>query len=187
VRASLPESEEFQDRDYREAYAEDFLNARVASQIRVLREQREMTQRQLADAIGTKQAGVSRIENVNYSSWNIRTLKKIARALGCRLHISFETYGTLLEEGATFSRKTLQRPKFEDDPAFKPDGRARKDAMRRTGALALDPCPPAGQPTGGLARGSKAREYTRGGGIAAVNQPNVQPRWNAMTVPRQVA
>jgi transcriptional regulator with XRE-family HTH domain len=117
------ETKEFHDSEYREDYADEFLNTFVATQIHVIREQRGMTQEEFAIAIGTKQAGVSRIENVNYSSWNVKTLKKVARALGCRLHISFETYGSLLEEGAAFTPKALQRPSFEDDPAFKTAGR----------------------------------------------------------------
>lgn len=107
-----------EDEEYRYAYAEDFLNTYIATQIRVLRDQREMKQEDLANAIGTKQSGISRLENVNYSNWKTDTLKKLARALGVRLRITFETFGDLLEEDATFSRESLMRPKFEDDPAF---------------------------------------------------------------------
>ncbi|MBI2815838.1 MAG: helix-turn-helix transcriptional regulator [Acidobacteria bacterium] len=111
--------EEFQDEDYRYAYAEDFLNTSIATQIRVLREQRNnMTQQDLAEKIGTKQAGISRLENVNYSAWKTETLRKLARALGMRLRITFETFGTLLDEAEHFSRTSLQRPDFEHDPAF---------------------------------------------------------------------
>src|SRR5215212_6254119 len=107
-----------EDEDYRYAYAEDFLNTYIATQIKVLRDQRGMKQEDLANATGTKQSGISRLENVNYSNWKTDTLKKLARALGVRLRISFETFGSLLDEDATFSRERLMRPKFEDDPAF---------------------------------------------------------------------
>lgn len=110
--------EQFRDKEYREAFADDFLDAYIAAQIRTIREQRDMTQQELADLIGTKQTGISRIENVNYSSWNIRTLKKIAYALGTRLHVSIETFGSLIEEGASFSRKALQRASVQDDPVL---------------------------------------------------------------------
>jgi len=109
---------EFMDEDYRYAYAEDFLNTYIATQLRVLREQREMSQAELADAIGTKQAGISRLENVNYDAWKTQTLRKLARALGVRLKITFETFGSLLPEASSFGRESLGRPKFEDDPAF---------------------------------------------------------------------
>jgi transcriptional regulator with XRE-family HTH domain len=110
---------EFQDKEYREAYADDFLNTSIATQLVVLREQRGLSQEKLAQEIGTHQAGISRIENVNYSAWNIRTLKKIAFALGGRLKVSIETFGSLLDEAENFSRKALERPSFDDDPAFK--------------------------------------------------------------------
>ena len=110
--------EELRDEDYRYAYAEEFLNTLVATQIKVLREQRDLTQQELADLIGTKQAGISRLENVNYSAWKTETLRKLARALGVRLRITFETFGTLLDDGARFSPQNLERPEFADDPAF---------------------------------------------------------------------
>ena len=77
-----------------------------------------MTQQELADKIGTKQAGISRLENVNYSAWKTETLRKIARALSVRLRITFETFGTLLDEAERCRKETLQRPDFENDPAF---------------------------------------------------------------------
>src|SRR5664280_1094872 len=90
--------QDFQDEEYRHAYAEDFLNTWVATQIVALREQRKLSQAELGKLIGTKQPGVSRLENVNHSTWKTETLKRIARALGVRLKISFETFGSLMEE-----------------------------------------------------------------------------------------
>jgi transcriptional regulator with XRE-family HTH domain len=110
---------EFQDKEYREAYADSFLDSFVATQIQVIREQRGVTQEQLAEAIGTKQSGISRIEDVNYSAWNIATLRKIAFALGCRLKVSLETFGSLVDEAQSFGEENLRRPSFENDPVFK--------------------------------------------------------------------
>jgi transcriptional regulator with XRE-family HTH domain len=110
---------EFADPEYREVYAESFLNSSLATQLQVIREQRGMTQAQLAEKIGTKQAGISRIENVNYSAWNSATLRKIAFALGCRLKVSLETFGSLIDEAVAFNEKMLQRPSFEEDPVFR--------------------------------------------------------------------
>jgi transcriptional regulator with XRE-family HTH domain len=121
---------EFQDEEYRQAYAEDFLNTWVATQIVILREQRGMSQTKLGELIGTKQPGISRLEDVNHSTWKTTTLKRIARALGVRLKISFETFGTLLDEDARFSRAFLKRPEFQDDLEFlerKPVARDRQD------------------------------------------------------------
>jgi transcriptional regulator with XRE-family HTH domain len=112
--------EKFLDRDYREAYADDYLNTYVAMQIQVLREQRGLSQKELAESIGTQQPGVSRLEDVNHENWKTETLKKVAHALGVRLKISFETYGDLLRENEYFGRRALQRPKFEEDPVINP-------------------------------------------------------------------
>ncbi len=104
------------DEEFRYGYAESFLNTFVAAQIKALREQRKMTQADLAEAIGTQQAGVSRLENVNYSAWKTETLRRIARALKVRLKISFETFGPLLNEVARFGRESLKRKTPSSDP-----------------------------------------------------------------------
>jgi transcriptional regulator with XRE-family HTH domain len=109
---------ELRDPEYSEGYAESFLNAYVATQIKVIREQREMTQADLANKIGTTQAGISRIENINYSSWSIRTLTKLARAFSVRLRVSFEPYGTLPDEVVRFDRESLERVTREEDPGL---------------------------------------------------------------------
>ena len=129
---------ELEDEEYRYAYAEDFLNTWVATQIVALREQRGMSQTELGNKIGTKQPGVSRLENVNHSTWKTETLKRIARALGVRLRISFETFGTLLDEDACFGRQYLMRPEFKDDAGL---------LDRRTPGIAIASTP---IPTGDL-------------------------------------
>lgn len=107
-----------QDREYAEEYAESFLHAYVATQIKVIREQRAMTQAELGNRIGTTQAGVSRYEDVNYSSWSLRTLIKIARAFDVRLQVSFESFGTLPDEVIRFERKALERVSRAEDPGL---------------------------------------------------------------------
>jgi transcriptional regulator with XRE-family HTH domain len=110
---------EFADLDYRYAYAESFLNTKIATQIKTLREQRRKKQSELGAAVGTKQSGFSRFEDVNHSVWKTDTLWKIARALDVRLNISFETFGSLIDEKEHFTKESLQRSGFEDDPVFK--------------------------------------------------------------------
>ena len=64
------------------------------------------------------QARISVLENVNYSSWSISTLRRLARALGVRLKVSLEEFGTLLPELEHFERKSLQRLPLAKDPVF---------------------------------------------------------------------
>ncbi len=49
----------------RRAYADDFVNNYLALQIKAIRQQRGMSQEELAEAIGTQQSMISRLENVN--------------------------------------------------------------------------------------------------------------------------
>lgn len=111
---------DFHNEESRYAAAETFLNAYVSAQIKTLREDQELSQEELAVMIGTKQSGISRLENANYSAWKVETLRKIAKALGVRLVISFEGFGTLWKDIANFNRKSLQRPRFENDRTFGP-------------------------------------------------------------------
>jgi len=109
---------EFQNEDYRYAYAESFLNTKLAAQIKALREARGKTQAEMGCLIGTKQSGFSRFEDVNHRVWKTDTLWKIARALGVRVDVSFETFGSLIDQKERFGRQFLERPDFANDPAF---------------------------------------------------------------------
>jgi transcriptional regulator with XRE-family HTH domain len=113
--------EDLKDPEIAEGYAESFLDSYIATQIKVLREQNKLSQAQLAEMIGTKQGAISRIEDVNYSKWNVTTLKKLARAFRLRLKVSFETYGTLIDEVENFSRQGLERSPRESDPILLSD------------------------------------------------------------------
>ncbi len=107
------------DSEFRHAYADENLNLRIATQIKVLREQQKLSQKELAEKLGTKQAGISRLESADYSGWSVRVLKKLAEAFDLRLRISFEEFGTLWREVDQFSRVELERRPFKDDPEFK--------------------------------------------------------------------
>ena len=123
---------EFKDEDCRYAYAESFLNTKLAAQIRVLREKRKKTQVEMGAAIGTKQSGYSRFEDVNHSVWKTDTLWKIARALGVRLNISFETFGSLIDEKERFNREILERPDYAEDPDARESGLLLEDVYKES-------------------------------------------------------
>jgi transcriptional regulator with XRE-family HTH domain len=110
--------DELADAEYRQHYAEQHLNATLATQIGVIREQRGLTQARLAESIHKHQTAISRIENVNYARWNVTTLKQIASALGCWLNVRLESWGALVDEVDQRSVESLRRDRFEDDPVF---------------------------------------------------------------------
>jgi transcriptional regulator with XRE-family HTH domain len=110
---------ELKDEDSRYAYADAVTNAFLTGQIKALREERNLTQEQLADLVGTQQSGISRWLNSGFSTCKVDTLRKFARAYGVRLRISFEPFGTLPTDVRGFTKERLAPRKFEDDPAFK--------------------------------------------------------------------
>ncbi|HXQ37873.1 MAG TPA: helix-turn-helix transcriptional regulator [Anaerolineales bacterium] len=124
---------EFQDKETRHIYAENFLNTYVATQLKVLREDREWTQQQLAEETGMKQERISVLEDVNYESWTIKTLKRFAWAFDLVLSIKFENFGTFLKDYDSFSRDNLKRLPFDKDPAFHPESAPQAIMLRSMG------------------------------------------------------
>jgi transcriptional regulator with XRE-family HTH domain len=110
--------EEFHDKEYRHAYADESLNTYIATQIKVLREQQELTQTGLADLTEMAQPRIAVLEDINYSSWSINTLRRIAKAFDLRLSVKFETFSSLIPEIETFSRESLERQPFDEDTSF---------------------------------------------------------------------
>jgi transcriptional regulator with XRE-family HTH domain len=123
----------FKDKDYRHGYADEFLNSSIATQIKVLREQHGWSQKELAKHAQMKQPRISVMENVNYSSWSINILRKLAEAFELTLCVSFESFGKRLADIERFSREALERFSFEDDPVFAE--REERDIAAATKAL----------------------------------------------------
>jgi len=110
--------------EYREQYANSVLTENVSTQVQALRRQRGLTQEDLARKIGTKQPRISNIETPpegdDPPNWEVATLNRIAHALGTRLKITFETYGSLVEELGSVSSDSLRRAEPENDPVLSP-------------------------------------------------------------------
>lgn len=109
----------FKDKDYRHGYVDEFLNASIATQIKVLREQHGWSQKELARHAQMRQPRISVMENVNYSSWSIKILRELAEAFDLTLCVFFESFGKRLTDIEGFSRENLERFSFDDDPVFK--------------------------------------------------------------------
>jgi predicted transcriptional regulator len=60
---------------------------RIAQMVYDVRTAAGMTQKQLADAIGTTQSVISRIEDAEYDGHGLAMLRRIAKALGQRVEI----------------------------------------------------------------------------------------------------
>ena len=60
----------------------------LIEQLITARAEKNMTQKELAEKIGTKQSSIARLESGNYNP-SFQFLQKVARALGKRLSVSF--------------------------------------------------------------------------------------------------
>jgi ribosome-binding protein aMBF1 (putative translation factor) len=70
-----------------EVYQQELARLKLANQILTARQRAGLTQGQLAQRIGTHQAGVARLESERGGSCNLSTLAKIAVATGGRLEV----------------------------------------------------------------------------------------------------
>lgn len=59
----------------------------IAFQIHDLREVAKLTQKELAELVGTKQSNIARIESADYTGYTFKTLEKVTKALKARLEI----------------------------------------------------------------------------------------------------
>jgi transcriptional regulator with XRE-family HTH domain len=113
----------WEDEAYRNQYGTSTLIQKISAQVQAVRRQRGLSQEQLAAKIGTKQPRISAVETPpegDRTNWEVDTLNRIAQALGTRLNITLETYGTLLDDLDTITADSLRRPDVANDPALAP-------------------------------------------------------------------
>lgn len=106
---------EFKDKEYAHSYLEEFSNMEIAAQIKVLREQRDLTQDMLAVLSCMKQERISKLEDVNYDAWTIKTLRKLARAFDVDIKVSFEEISSRILDIDRLSKESLERKSRVDD------------------------------------------------------------------------
>ncbi len=81
--------EQLKDSDVRKAYEEEGVFVELAIQIAHLRAKRGLSQRELAQRLHTSQQTISRVESPHNGSLSLRTLVKLAHALGKELKVQF--------------------------------------------------------------------------------------------------
>jgi len=77
------------DPELREMIAEEAVNIQVARMIHDARTAAGLTQKQLADLIGTQQSVIARLEDADYEGHSLSMLRRIAEALNQRLEVRF--------------------------------------------------------------------------------------------------
>lgn len=81
--------EDLKDPEFRRHFEEERRALALALKIARLRENKGLSQQELAKLMGTSQQAISRIESGEYEGFTLKTLEKIAEATGTRLKVEF--------------------------------------------------------------------------------------------------
>ena len=81
--------EDIKDPEFKAHYEEEKQALMLAIKIAELRENKGLSQQQLAKLMGTSQQAISRIESGEYEGFTLKTLEKIAEAMGMKVKIEF--------------------------------------------------------------------------------------------------
>jgi DNA-binding XRE family transcriptional regulator len=73
--------------------SEAMVNAEVAQLIYDVRSKAKLTQKQLAELVGTTQSVIARLENADYEGHSLSMLQRIAAAVNKRLEVRFVSIG----------------------------------------------------------------------------------------------
>jgi transcriptional regulator with XRE-family HTH domain len=101
--------------EYRHAYMESTIEQGIAWQIRINRERRQMSQRDLASKIGSRQSAISRAEDTSYGRHRLETLVKIANAFDCALQVKLIPYSSLARDSEDLSLSALYAPSYSEE------------------------------------------------------------------------
>ena len=82
------------DREREESLQRERENIGIAEQVYNLRTQANLSQRELADLVGTTQSAISRLEDADYDGHSLTMLRKIAAALNQHVEVRFVPNGS---------------------------------------------------------------------------------------------
>ena len=99
-----------QNKELRHEYMVASVEQDIAWQIRINREKRGLTQRQLAEMIGSRQSAIARAEDPEYGKHSVATLIKIAKVFECGLLLKLVSYDKFFEETKDVSEDGLSVP-----------------------------------------------------------------------------
>jgi transcriptional regulator with XRE-family HTH domain len=106
---------DWQDTESRQAYMEACVEQDVAWQISINRKARGLTQKQLAEKVGTTQTSITRWEDPCYGRHSIGALVKIAHAFDCALLVRLIPYSKLAEISQDTSPSAFMSPSYESE------------------------------------------------------------------------
>ena len=80
--------EHLQDPDFAERFEKAGEAWDIAIQLAALREEQGLSQKELAQRVGTTQQQISRLESPSYEGHSLSMLRRVAEALGTHVHVT---------------------------------------------------------------------------------------------------
>lgn len=105
-------------KEYREALAIEHVNTTLAIQIRMMRENHQWKQSDLAACLGKHQETVSQWENPDYGRHSMTTLKALAAAFDVALLVKFIPFSELVQDMVSLSETRLSPPSFGEEQYY---------------------------------------------------------------------
>ena len=102
------------DPEYRRLFAAD-VGTGLAFQIKLMRDKRKWTQKQLAERTGKAQETISQLENPNYGRYSLNTLERLAGAFDVGLFVKFVPFSELVDWVVDLKEKKLTPPSFGEE------------------------------------------------------------------------
>lgn len=99
----------------RDAYVEAELINALSHQIRILRQQRGWSQKDLAVKLGTTQTTISRIEDPSYGKISISTLLKLAKVFDVALYLRFMQFSDFMHATWDTSEDRFKAHSYHDE------------------------------------------------------------------------
>lgn len=112
-------SAKMKNKEYRHGLVNAQIEVDLPLQIRALRQQRGLTQPELAGLAGMKQPRISAMEKPGGSRFNLETLRRLAEAFDIALIVRFAPFSELLAWSKRFSPDDFRVPQYDEDSDVK--------------------------------------------------------------------
>ena len=80
---------QLKNKEFRKSFDEEAVYADLALQVARIREEKGLSQKQLAELLRTSQQMISRLEDPRNKSFSLKTLIRLAHALGKEIRVKF--------------------------------------------------------------------------------------------------
>ena len=110
-----PMNTDFDDKEFRNAFVEEFVRTGIAFQIRALRQRENWSQGDLGKKTGKPQNVISRLEDPDYGSFTVKSLLELAAAFDVALMVRFVSFSDLWKASQRLSPRDLAVARYSDE------------------------------------------------------------------------